>query len=71
MNGNVEYISYNEKYGIVRNTSSSGNLSEPSSNCFLDEYSNMPITGKVGSPSNLVLKAHQQGGLKIFTRSSM
>lgn len=29
MNGNVEYISYNEKYGIARNKSGSGNLSEP------------------------------------------
>jgi hypothetical protein len=28
------------------------------------------IEAKYGSPSNLVLKAHQQGGLKIFTRSS-
>src|SRR5436190_10028371 len=28
------------------------------------------ITRFFGSPSNLVLKAHQQGGLKIFTRSS-
>ena len=39
MNGNVEYISCNEKYGIARNKSGSGNLSEPSSNCFLDENS--------------------------------
>jgi hypothetical protein len=32
-------IFYHEKCCIARNTSGSGNLSEPSSNCFLDEYS--------------------------------
>ena len=51
IDGNRNCISYYGKYCIAENTSGSGNLSEPSPNCFFDEYSDKRPSGQYLRPN--------------------